>query len=241
MSNKKTRLAIIIPAFNEEKTIKQVIKNIPNIPNIQQRIIVIDDGSVDNTLTYAKTQRVDIISNKRHIGLGSVFKLGISYSLENKCNFIAILDADGQYESKMLKNLIYLIYNENYDLVIGNRFINGGYFESGILKRLCNLLISIFISKVLLRLDITYDVQSSFRVFNDRLARLIIKKIEAKHNYAQEMFILANLYKFKIKQIPVKCKKRISGKSRLIKNPVLHLVRVIWICIKTYVKNVNLK
>jgi hypothetical protein len=51
------------------------------------------------------------------------------------------------------------------------------------------------------------------------------------------MFILASLYQFKIKQIPVICKKRLSGKSKLIKNPIFHAVRVIWICFKIYIKN----
>ena len=235
------RLLVIIPAFNEEKTIEKVVKSIPNIPNIDHNVLVIDDGSMDNTLIYAKKQGAKILSNRRNRGLGPAFKLGLAYALHKKVDYIAILDADGQYESFGLKSLINPIINENYDLVIGNRFINGGYFEAGTIKRLGNLFISMFISKVLLRLDIIYDIQSSFRIFNKKLAKFILNNINAKYNYAQEMFILASLYKFRIKQIPVICKKRYSGKSRLVKNPALHIARILWICLKTYVNNFSIR
>ena len=235
------KLLVIIPAFNEEKTIEKVVKSIPNIPNIDQNVLVINDGSTDNTLNYVKNQEAKIISNRRNKGLGSVFKLGLTYVLRQKVDLIAILDADGQYESYGLKRLITPIVNENYDLVIGNRFIHRGYFEAGAIKRLGNLFISIFISKILLRLDKVYDIQSSFRAFNKKLAKFILNNINAKYNYAQEMFILASLYRFRIKQIPVICKKRHSGKSRLIKNPALHILRILWVCLKTFIKNFSIR
>jgi glycosyltransferase involved in cell wall biosynthesis len=235
------KLLVIIPAFNEEKTIENVVKIIPNIPNIDQDVLVIDDGSSDNTLIYAKKQGAETLSNRRNMGLGSTFKLGLTYALREKVDYIAVLDADGQYESYGLKRLINPIINENYDLVIGNRFINNGYFEARTIKRLVNLFISTLISKVLLRLEFVYDIQSSFRAFNKKLAKFILNNINAKYNYAQEMFILASLYRFRIKQIPVICKKRHSGKSRLIKNPALHIVRILWICLKTYINNFSIR
>lgn len=235
------KLLVIIPAFNEEKTIENIIKSIPNIPNIDQHVLVIDDGSSDNTLINAKKQGAETLSNRRNMGLGSAFKLGLNYVLQEKVDYIAILDADGQYESYGLKRLINPIINENYDLIIGNRFINGGYFEARTIKRLGNLFISTLISKVLLRLEIVYDIQSSFRAFNKKLAIFILNNINAKYNYAQEMFILASLYRFRIKQIPVICKKRHSGKSRLIKNPALHIVRILWVCLKTFIKNFSIR
>ncbi|TFF83777.1 MAG: glycosyltransferase family 2 protein [Promethearchaeota archaeon] len=234
-------LTIIIPAFNEEKTIEQVINTIPKFSKIKTKVLVIDDGSVDNTLSYAQRQGAELISNIRNLGLGSVFKIGLSYALKENSNIIAILDADGQYESYRLKELIYPIIEENYDFVIGNRFFNQEYFESDFLKGLANRVISIFISKLILRLDSIYDIQSSFRAFNCKLAKFVEKNIRARYNYAQEMFILASLNKFKIKQIPVKCKSRSSGKSKLIKNPFLHIFRILWISFKTYIKYINQK
>jgi len=231
-------LTIIIPAFNEEKSIEQVINTIPNSPSIEQKVLVIDDGSNDNTLFYAKRQGAEIISNKRKLGLGSVFKLGLAYALKENSDIILILDADGQYESYGINQLIRPIMEANYDLVIGNRFINQGSFGSSIFKRLGNKFISTFISKLLLRLDIIYDIQSSYRAFSRKLAIYINNNIKAKYNYAQEMFILASLNNFKIKQIPVKCKKRKSGKSRLIRNPFLHFFRVLWISLKTFIVNI---
>ena len=231
------KLTIIIPAFNEEGTIEQVINTIPEVPNVEKLILVIDDGSKDNTLFYAQRKGVKCLSNEKNIGLGGVFKLGLSYAIKKNSDIIAILDADGQYDSYGIKKLIHPILKANYDLVIGNRFINQGSFDSNVFKQLGNIFISTFISKLILGLDIIYDIQSSYRAFNRKLAIFINNNINAKYNYAQEMFILASLNNFKIKQIPVECKKRKSGKSRLIRNPFLHFVRILWISFKTYIMN----
>lgn len=231
------KFTIIIPAFNEEGTIEQVINTIPDVPGVVKNILVVDDGSDDNTLSHAQRSGASWLSNETNLGLGGAFKLGLSHAIKENSDIIAILDADGQYESYGITQLIRPILEANYDLVIGNRFIYQGSFESSMIRRLGNIFISTFISKLLLRLDLSYDIQSSYRAFSRKLAIYINNNIKAKYNYAQEMFILASLNNFKIKQIPVKCKKRKSGKSKLIRNPFIHLIRVLWISFKTCIEN----
>ncbi len=234
---KKKNIVIVIPAYNEEKTIGEIIKDIPKNPYINQSEFVINDGSTDNTLFNAQKKGAIVFSNKKNLGLGATFRLGLSQALNAENDIIVILDGDGQYDPYDLMRLINPIINENCDLVIGNRFTKDSYFESGLMKRITNIFISIFISKILLRLGEVYDIQCSFRAFNKKLGSFINNNIKAEYNYAQEMFILSSLYKFKIKQIPVKCQKRTYGKSRLIKNPIIHIVRLLWISLETYVKN----
>jgi len=230
------RLIILIPAFNEEIAISNIIKNVPSIPNLNQEIIVIDDGSEDNTFEVAKRAGAIVFSNKKNLGLGYSVKRGILISLKYGADFIAILDGDGQYNPKYIEALIFPVLNNLADLVIGNRFLYKTIYESSFLNKLGNKMLSIFLSKILLRLQKNYDTQSSYRAFNRKLGSFLAKNLKKKYNYAQEMFILASLFGFKINQIPVECHKRISGKSRLIKNPVIHIVRILWLSIITYLK-----
>ena len=94
------KLVVLIPANNEEKSIFKVIKNIPSIVNLKQEVIVIDDGSTDNTLKQAKAAGATVISNFKNLGLGVTFKKGLIISLKNGADIILILDGDGQYNPK---------------------------------------------------------------------------------------------------------------------------------------------
>ncbi len=233
---KNGKLVVVIPAYNEENTILRVIKNIPSIVNLKQEIIVIDDGSTDKTFKLAKSTGVTIISNMKNLGLGFTFKNGLINSLKIGADIIVILDGDGQYNPKNLESLIFPILNNQVDLVIGNRFLYETIYELNFLKKLGNKLLSVFLSKILLKLDQVYDIQSSYRAFNRKIAKFLVRNLKGNYNYAQEMFILCCLYGFKIKQIPVECYKRTSGKSRLIKNPMIYLLKILWVIFKTYLK-----
>jgi len=229
-------LIIIIPAYNEEKTIAKVIKNIPSFSNINRKVIVIDDGSLDHTAIIAKKAGATVISNKQNLGLGKTFKIGLKYSLKNNADIVIILDADGQYNSKNIKRLILPILNNEADLTIGNRFLFNSIYNICFIKKSANTILSTFISKLLLKLNEIYDVQSSFRAFNKKLGKVLNNELVANYNYAQEMFIISWLYGFKVKQTPIDCFRRISGKSKLIKNPVFHFLKIIWISFRTFLK-----
>ncbi|MHA1437644.1 MAG: glycosyltransferase family 2 protein, partial [Promethearchaeota archaeon] len=147
----KKKLIIIIPAYNEGKTISKVIHDIPKIEGVIQEIIVIDDGSIDRTYTEAKKAGAKVISNKKNLGLGTSFKIGLKVALKNKADIIVNLDADGQYEPNQIPILVKTLLKKNVDLVIGNRFLNDKYLGNNLLKRWGNKFISIFISKILLK------------------------------------------------------------------------------------------
>ncbi|MFX1405644.1 MAG: glycosyltransferase family 2 protein [Promethearchaeota archaeon] len=229
-------LIIMIPAFNEKNYIANLIKNIPQIHNIKQEIIVINDGSLDNTSLIAKNAGAKVITHQRNLGLGEAIKTGLNYCLKHKADVIAILDADGQYNPKKIECLILPILNNKADLVIGNRFKYRTINETNFMKKLGNKILSIFISKILLSLDKTYDIQCSFRAFNRKLCKILSKLLFGKYNYAQEMFILVKLFGFNVKEIPVDCYRRNNGRSRLIRNPLIHIFRILGISFRTYFK-----
>ncbi len=232
MTNKN--LIIFVPAYNEEKSIFKLIKEIPSFPNINQKVIVINDGSTDSTSDTAKKAGAIVISNKKNLGLGYSFKIGLVEALKEDADIVVVLDGDGQYNPKHINKLISPILRDEAHLVQGNRFLTGERYESSSIRILGNKFISIFLSKILLRLAEVYDIQSSFRAFNGSLASVLVDEIVGKYNYAQEMFIIASLHGYKIKQIPVQCSKRRYGKSRLIRNPFIYLIKILWVSFRTY-------
>jgi glycosyltransferase involved in cell wall biosynthesis len=197
----KKNLIIFVPAYNEEKSIFNLIKEIPLFPNFNQKVIVINDGSTDSTSATAKKAGAIVISNKKNLGLGYSFKIGLVEALKEDADIVVVLDGDGQYNPKHINKLISPILRDEADLVQGNRFLAGERYESSSIRKLGNKFISSFLSKILLRLADVYDTQSSFRAFNGSLATVLVKEIVGKYNYAQEMFIIASLQGYKILEL----------------------------------------
>jgi len=235
------KLFIIIPAYNEENSIVNVIRSIPFIPNCNPQVIVIDDGSTDNTRLIAQNEGVIVLSNPLNLGLAYAFRKGLAFCIENDADILMILDADGQYSPEQIPSLINpLLYGQG-DLIIGNRFLKGSEYKEGWIKYLTNFVLSFLISRILLRLRSVYDIQSSFRAFNQDLAKFILCYLKGTYNYAQELFILSSFSGFQIRQVPIKCQERKWGKSRLIKNPFVHLYWILKTSIKVYLKQAILK
>ena len=193
----KKKVVIIIPAFNEEKTISKVIKNIPKLERFKREIIVIDDGSTDNTKFKALKAGAKVISNKTNRGLGYSFRLGLWTALKREGDIIVNLDADCQYNPIYIPLMIKELLDNELNLVIGNRFLDDKEIGHNILKRYGNKVISILISKVLLKCKDIYDIQSGFRVFDNKLGKVLLSSLSARYTYTQEMMILSVLNNFK--------------------------------------------
>jgi len=107
------KLSIVIPAFNEEKTIEAVINEIPQkFSGIDKKeIIVIDDGSIDKTSEIAKKCGAKVFSFKKNQGLAKAISCGFSKCIENNSDIMIILDADNQYDSKEIPLILNPIIN----------------------------------------------------------------------------------------------------------------------------------
>ncbi|MFQ6084431.1 MAG: glycosyltransferase family 2 protein [Candidatus Aminicenantia bacterium] len=121
------KLIIFIPAYNEEKTIASVIQRIPrHIPKISEKeIIVVDDGSTDNTAKVAKEAGAEIISHSENRGLGVAFSTGVKEALSRKADIMVTIDADGQFDPREISKLLKPILGERTNVVLGSRFTKG--------------------------------------------------------------------------------------------------------------------
>lgn len=116
------KLSIIVPVFNEESTILEVIKRLLDTSFfVDREIIVVDDGSTDKTREYLKkikSNQVKIIYHKKNSGKGEAVKTGIKNSTGD---YIIIQDADLEYHPKQINNLLELVLKNNAEVVYGTR------------------------------------------------------------------------------------------------------------------------
>jgi glycosyltransferase involved in cell wall biosynthesis len=226
------KIVIIIPAYNEEKTIGKVIKEIPkNILGLDQiRVIVIDDGSDDKTIKKAESAGVDyIIKNRTNRGLALAFKKGLEEALFKGANIIVNIDADYQYNSKEIPKLVEPILEDKADMVIGDRQVRKLKHMSFI-KKYGNILLS-WTMRVVLKNKVN-DASSGFRAFNRKCASKI--KISSNYTYTLESIIQAVLQGIRIEEVPIVFREREEGESRLIKSLFKHITFSISTIIRTY-------
>jgi len=207
------KLLIMIPAYNEEKTIGKVIEEIPRkIEGIDSvEVLVIDDGSTDRTAEFAKKAGADyILIHKKNLGLARTFKDGLDFSLALKADIIVNIDADAQYNAREIPKLIKPILNGEADMVLGDRCIEKlDHMPKS--KKIGNKIAS-WVTRKLSGLPIR-DAQTGFRAFSREAALKL--NILGEYTYTQETIIQAAKKGLKIVEIPVEFRRR-EGKSRLI-------------------------
>ena len=202
---------VVIPAFNEEKTIATVIGAIPRDALDEVQVLVIDDGSADGTVSQAKRAGADrVISFDRNRGLAVAFRKGLEEALSMGADIVVNIDADGQYESKEIPSLIRPIVEGYADLVLGSRF-KGWIEDMPVGKRIGNLLATKATS-VASGLAIS-DSQTGFRAFSREAALKL--NILSDYTYVQETIIQAARKGLRIVEVPCIFRKR-EGRSRLI-------------------------
>ncbi len=215
-------LIVTIPAYNEERTISKVLAEIRGVLEKMPytfSLLVVDDGSVDNTASVAKKAGA-VVVRKNHSGLADTFRREMKECLALGADVIVHTDADGQYHPRHIPELLRKI-EEGYHLVLGSRF-RGSIEQMPMLKRVGNIIFSRVISS-LTRTKIT-DSTTGFRAFTRAIASDI--NYINTFTYTQEQIIRAAKQGFRITEIPVTARK--TRKSRLFRNPLEYALRA-WV------------
>lgn len=211
------RILLIIPAYNEEKAIKKVYNGIIDYNKKNKTnydVIVINDGSKDNTEKILVENNIPHIKLIHNLGIGGAVQTGYKYALENDYDIAIQFDGDGQHNVEYVKNLIEPIIKNEADLVIGSRFVdkNSTGFKSTFARLIGIRIISSFI-KLTTKKRI-YDCTSGFRACNK-------KTIEHfSHTYPTEYpepVSSVDLFKnkYNVKEVPVVMNERKEGTSSI--------------------------
>lgn len=163
--------SIIIPAFNEEKTLAFLLKQ---LTSVQRNVIIVDDGSTDKTYEIAKSMNYYIIRNDNNMGISYSILKGLYYAVKNGFTKAILLDADGQHETKYIAQFNKMLLN--CDFVMGNRFYPGSFTPD--LKRNSNILGAKIIDKIFNQ-NFT-DVSCGFKGFHitPRLLQYLEKSVD---------------------------------------------------------------
>ncbi len=213
---------VIIPAFNEEKCIKNTIERLKEIePNIDY--VIINDCSKDETLKICKENNFNVISLPVNLGIGGAVQTGYLYAKENDYDIAIQMDADGQHNPKYISNLVKAIEAGN-DIAIGSRFIVKKGFQSTAIRRLGISFYSKLI-KFLTGIKIS-DTTSGFRAVNRRTIELFCKSYPVDYPEPETNAILAKK-KYKICELPVEMEARSGGVSSITpSNSIYYAIKV---------------
>lgn len=192
------RILIIIPAYNEEATISEVLKGIPRrIKDIRADLLVIDDGSTDRT-RYIAEKITQVITHPLNRGLGASLSTGFSYAKLKNYDYVVTFDADGQHNSQDIPSLIEPLIKGNADVVIGSRLIVAG--QMPVVRRTINWLSNIF--TWLLFTVWTTDSQSGLRAFSKKTIH-DLKIRSQRMEVSSEIFKEIKRLHLKFTEIPV--------------------------------------
>ena len=206
-------LSIILPMYNEEKTIKNVLESLPNHNIIE--VIVVNDNSTDGSLkeieNIKKNLNLKVVNHKLNKGYGSAILTGIKNS---KGDVIVTMDSDGQHDPKDLLTLVRPIFNKEADYTIGSRYLGTYFYQLPVSTRLGELfvekLIQIFFGKKIM------NNQNGFRAFNRQILTIFDNVRYDGYAFCTEQILRASIEGFKIKECPIKLYDRKYGSSHIV-------------------------
>jgi len=206
--SKKHTSSVIIPAFNEERTLRGILRKIP--VEILHRIVV-DDGSTDQTALVAQQEGATVLSHKKNLGIGLAVKTGLRYAVEHGFRTAILMDADGQHDPKDIPFLLAEIRN-GADYVIASRYVRETPRTTSKLRTVGTRIISIWIRAWFGKC--IYDPTSGFRAFNNRAFMLFSSRYPSFFP-EPEALLEALEHKLTIKEIPSVMSRRLYGKSSI--------------------------
>ena len=227
------RLLVAIPCYNEEKTIEKVVASVPKkIKGIDDiLIVVINDGSTDNTAEIAAKNGATVSSFNSNKGLGWAFSNAVSAAIKHTADILVTIDGDGQFDPKDIPKLVEPILNNKADFVTCSRFRDKAFIpEMSKIKLWGNKFMSKFVSVLVGQRF--FDVSCGFRAYSKEA--LLNLNLFGKFTYTQEAFMDLAFKGIRIVEVPLKIRgKREFGKSRIADNLFKYGYRTLKIIFRT--------
>jgi glycosyltransferase involved in cell wall biosynthesis len=219
---KKLKCLIIVPAFNESKSVAKLVLRLNRaLPDCH--VLVIDDGSTDDTVRKIPGSAT-VVSLPFNLGIGGAMQTGYRYAAIHGYDIAIQVDGDGQHRPREVAKLAEALVRGGADLVVGSRFLEPTTFVQSFTRMTGIKVLSAWI-RCLSGLKIT-DCTSGFRAANQKVIRAYA------HWYPEdypepEVVLLLHRSKFKVVEIPVKMRRRMYGKSSIsVARGLFYVVKV---------------
>ncbi len=222
----KDKIYFVIPAYNESKVIGDVLCELIDLG--YNNIIVVDDGSSDNTYQIVSNYDVVCLRHVINRGQGAALKTGIDYAIKkDDCEYICTFDSDGQHRISDLKGMIKPLLNDECEIVLGSRFLKRESKKLVPLKKRILLKGSIFITMILSRIKLT-DTHNGYRVMKKSAAKKIDINFDG-FEHASEIIDEISRKKLDYKEVPVHIDytEYSKQKGQKIRNAIRILIKMI--------------
>lgn len=214
---------IIIPAYNEEENIENLIENLKNnYP--QYDYIIVNDCSTDQTKRICKKNNYQVLNLPINMGIGGAVQSGYRYARENDYEYAVQIDGDGQHDVAYLAGMLQKLEEKEADIVVGSRFVKKEGFQSSaarragiiFLSRLCHFLTGIRVK----------DITSGYRAVNRRFIHIYADDYPADYPEPEAM-VMAAVHGGRVLEYPVIMKERQGGESSItLKRSFYYMIKV---------------
>jgi glycosyltransferase involved in cell wall biosynthesis len=217
---------IVIPAYNEEENIGNVLQQLIS-RNLDADILVVNDGSIDRTEAISRRYPVKLLSHPTNLGYGAALQTGFKYAALKGYEYILQFDSDGQHNPDDLTVIMKELQRGEADVVIGSRFLGDPHFNPGAMKR-----IAIGLFRFLIRCftaNSVTDPTSGLRGLNRNVFRYYSVRDRFPSDFPDaDIIIQMLLNKFRIQEVPIHSQSRLAGVSMHSGlKPVIYIFKIL--------------
>jgi glycosyltransferase involved in cell wall biosynthesis len=211
MKSEPLKICVIIPAYNEEKSVPNVISRILQLhPDLT--VLVVNDGSSDRTEAVAKGAGAKVVTLPQNLGIGGAVQTGYLYAAKNGYDIAVQVDADGQHKPEELDKILEPIRLDQADMVVGSRFVERTSYQSTTSRRMGIFILSSIVS--LFSGQTLTDVTSGFRAIDRKGIELFAKEYSTDYPEVDSL-ILAKKRGLRIREVSVEMEQRQEGTSSI--------------------------
>ncbi len=210
----RVKIAVIIPAYNEQESIAAVVANVNSVSTDEITVVpvVVNDCSKDSTLKIISGLNCIALNLPINLGIGGAVQTGIKYAFNNDFDYAVQIDGDGQHPTGPIPMLMEELRKNNWDVVIGSRFIKNEGFQSTIMRR-SGIKYFQWLLKLITGETVT-DPTSGMRLMNRKTMELLYAYYPDEYP-EPEALIIYNRNGLKFGEVPVQMVERQGGQSSI--------------------------
>jgi glycosyltransferase involved in cell wall biosynthesis len=205
------RVIIIVPAYNEEQVIAKVLGSIRQVVGDKADIVVINDGSCDDTAGAAQRAGVTVLSHPFNMGYGVTIQTGYKYAWSQGYSYLVQIDGDGQHDPAFIVPLLKLVQSGVTDMALGSRFLDADSYRPPLARRIGMVFFGSLLS-LLIGKRIT-DPTSGYQACNRRIVEFFTSDTFPCDYPDADVLLMLGLAGFHICEVPVRMYANSTGKS----------------------------
>lgn len=211
MNSLTQRTAVLVPAYNEEACIAEVLAEIKQaVPGMS--VVVVNDGSVDRTAARARSAGADVLDLPCNLGVGGAVQTGFRYLCDSGFDFAVRLDGDGQHPASVIPRMLEEMEREPTDLIIASRFLGEGAFKNSLLRQ-CGIHALVWLLSTICRKRVT-DPTSGFQMVSRPLLYYFSRSYPVDYP-EPEALALMRRQGYDFREIPATFAARKAGNSTI--------------------------